>query len=60
MEGPVTYDNPDVPDDNPNCTSNDNKGAIPGPNTNKDPETITTRSGREVKPPAKYNDFVKS
>eukprot|EP00105_Crassostrea_gigas_P036724 XP_019920872.1 PREDICTED: uncharacterized protein K02A2.6-like [Crassostrea gigas] len=60
MEGPVPYDKPDVPDDNPNCTSNDNKGANPGPNTNKDPETITTRSGREVKPPAKYNDIVKS
>eukprot|EP00105_Crassostrea_gigas_P017830 XP_011435757.1 PREDICTED: uncharacterized protein K02A2.6-like [Crassostrea gigas] len=58
MEGP--YDNPDVPEDNPNCTSNDNKGANPGPNTDKDPETITTRSGREVKPPVKYNDFVKS
>lgn len=57
MEGPS---NPDVPDDNPNCTSNDNKGTNPETNTNKDPETITTRSGREVMPPAKYNDFVKS
>lgn len=35
MEGQVPYDNPDVPDDNPNCTSNDNKGTHPEPNTKK-------------------------
>lgn len=37
MEGPVLYDTPDLPYDNPNCTSKDNKVTNPEPNTNKDP-----------------------
>lgn len=56
----LSYDNPDMSYDNPDSKSNAIKGPSPGPNPNKDAKTIITRSGRELKPPAKYNDFVKS
>lgn len=60
IEGRVLYDNPDMSYDNPNCKSNYIKGPSPKPKINKDDKTIITRSGRELKPPTKCNDFVKS
>lgn len=56
----MSYDNPDMSYDNPDCKSNDIKGSSPEPNTRKDTKTIITRSVLELKPPAKYNNFVKS
>ncbi|XP_061168990.1 uncharacterized protein K02A2.6-like [Saccostrea echinata] len=50
----------DIPCDLP-CETNEAKEVAPDvPKPVTDPKNTVTRSGREVKPPVKYNDYVRS